>query len=686
MTMFMTGAHLCERKTSLGLSATTAIALCLPTAGYTQDDGVLDTLVIGESRRDVATDTAKPETTIDQEELDSRQATTTGELLDSVPNVTLLNGNTPQGGGVSIRGLGSQAGLYSSDGTVAVVVDGVASAAEEIYRNGSVLALEPELFKEITVTRGPTGGFRYSSSASAGTIEATTKDAADFLEDGDTFSVRQKFGYESNGDGLLSTTILSFAPTEDFDALLFYGYRDSDNREDGAGLELGGTEFRQRSALAKATYRFSGNQSLTFSYSENEIPERDVFYNVFDPDIDSFFGRVDRDIEDTTAYLEYAYTPAENALLDVRARLQFKREEIALSPVFNPFMTDLLEADHLTETTSFRLTNRSQFSFGSAEHDLLVGLEIGERERSSLTDAGINDTAAPGGTDEFLALFVEDEIQINEKLTLTPSLRFESQKLTSENNPALADGTSFSDTSITGGISAFYEFTDSFAAFGTLAYNENQPILDNLTNANISETERATTVEIGASYTGFDVFTAEDSLSAKLTLYQTDISNGRTYSLGGGTFASEIDLYGAEIEASYIHPSFYLDLAAGFNRGTIRGTSAGVAVNQPFNYTTSDNVELTLGKRFMDDQLNVNFSIDHNFSNDRTTNTTGPLRPSSSYTLYDVSLGYVPNSGPMEGLEIRASVENIFDKDYRQFGSSRQGTGRNFKLQVAKTF
>lgn len=666
-----------------------SLALCVvatPTFAQDVEGESLGVLILGESRRDVATDTAAPETTLDQEEIDSRQATTTGELLDSIPNVTLLNGNTPQGGGVSIRGLGSQAGIYSTDGTVSVVVDGVVSGAEEIYRNGSVLALEPELFKELKVTRGPSGGFRYSSSASGGTIEATTKDARDFLEDGDTFSFRQKLGWETNGDSLLSTSILSFAPNDQFEALLFYGYRDSNDRKDGAGNRLGGTAFRQRSALAKFSYSFSEASKLTFSYIYNELPERDVFYNVFDPDIDSFFGRVDRDIEDTTAYLEYAYDPIGNPLLNVTARLQFKREEIALDPVLNPFGTDLLEADHLTETTSFLLTNVSRFDTGNASHELTVGLEIGHRERSAITNAGTNDTAAPGGTDDFVAIYVEDEIQVGDRLTITPALRYERQKLTSFNNPALADGTSFKDDSWAGGISVHYDITDAFSVFGTVAYNESMPILDNLTNANIAFTERAHTYELGVSYDALDVFTANDRLAAKLTLYHTEISNGRTYSVGGGLFASDVELYGAEFEASYAHPQFYLDLAAGINRGKIRGLSDGTVVNQEFNYTTADNIELTLGKRFMDEQLDVSLSMDHNFANDRTTATTGPLRPSSGYTLFDLNVGYTPTSGNLEGLEFRAAIENIFDKDYRQFGSSRQGTGRNFKLSVARVF
>lgn len=385
---------------------------------------LIGTVTIGDSLRGVATDTAAPETVIDQDELDARQATTTGQLLDTVPNVTLLNGNTPQGGGVSIRGLGSQAGLYSSDGTVSIVVDGVRSGSEEIYRNGSILALEPELFKEVSVTRGPSGGFRYSSSASAGTIELTTKDASDFLEDGDAFSFRQKLGYEFNGESPLATSILAFAPTDQFEALLFFGVRTSENREDGNGDEILGTEFEQSSALVKLSYQLDGASRFTFAYQQNQIPERDVNYNVFDPSIDSAFGRVDRDIEDATAYLEYGFNPEDNLLIDLTARLQFKREEVAIDPVSNPFMTDLLEADHLTETWSVVVENTARFQTANIGNEFLTGLEVGRRERSSIVETGTNDGDAPGGTDDYVALFVQNEMQIGERLTVTPAVRF----------------------------------------------------------------------------------------------------------------------------------------------------------------------------------------------------------------------------------------------------------------------
>ncbi len=644
-----------------------------------------------ESRRGVATDTATSETTLTQEELDARQATSFGELLDTVPNATLVNGNLPQGSGISIRGLGAYGGTYGTDGKVTVVIDGVASGAEEIYRNGSMLALEPELFREITVTRGPAESFRYSSGAMGGTVEAQTKDASDFLEGDDTFAVRQKLGYESNGDGFLSTTILAFAPDDRFEVLAFAGYRTIDERKDGDGNRQDATGFDSPSGLLKASYRLNPDSKLTFSVAYTEIPENDVPYNAYDPAWTDVL--IDRYTQDTTAYIGYNFNPADNELINLDARLTYKKEAIEISSLDTS--SNIYNADHETETVGLSLSNEAIFATGIARHTLNVGAEVKRRERSSTSrvgdNKGNNDTSAPGGTDESIALWLVDKIDIGERLTITPQLRYEHQTLTSQDNvdseqcfgpffcmvtPGLPDGTKFESEAYTGALSTRYALTDSFAVFGTAAYNENLPILDDLRNETYrTQPEKGRTVELGFSYDGFDVLTDNDALKAKVTAFETHIWDGTTYS-GVDT----VDLEGVEFELSYVHPAFYADFNVARTRGKINGT------NDPFNWAPADRAQLTLGKRFMEDQLDLSVEAIHAWSNSRTSAIDGATGPSDSYSLFNIGAGYTPNAGWAEGVEFRAAIENAFDETYRPFLSTRNGSGRNIKLSVAKTF
>ena len=653
------------------------------------DIAVIGTVTIGESRRGVQTADAASRTELNQDEIDARQATTLGQLMDSIPNVSLINGVLPQGSGITIRGLGAQAGVYGTDGKINVVIDGVQSGAEEIYRNGSFLSLEPELFKELDVTRGPADGFRYSGGAVGGTVEAKTKDAQDFLTEGDRFSFRQKVGYESNGDGLLSSSILAFAPNDRFDLLAFYGYRTANDREDGDGNTLPGTEFRQTSAMLKGNYLLTPSSKLSFALVRNEIPERDVFYSGYD---DSFSDeKVDRDTQDTTAYVEYNFDSVDSDLINVTARLQYKKEVIDILSLSGA--TGIFDADHQTITTSLRATNQARFNTGALSHDLLAGLEIGQRERTSYAEGTtVNDVSAPGGTDDYVALFLSDEIEVGDRLTLTPQARYERQTLTSQDNdagfsfgrpvPAIADGTEFKSEALTGALSAHYELSDAVAVFGTLAYNENLPILDDIRGSFAEQSEKARSYELGLSYDGFDVLTEGDVLKAKLTGYSTEIWDVTSYSR-----INDVHLWGGELELSYAHPNFYLDANAGISRGSSDYGSAH------FRQATGKQAQITLGKRFMDNQLDLSLEAKHAWGQDRTPvaapapgEAPSAFSPSDAYTIYMVSGTYKPNSGALKGTEITASVENLFDTEYRAYGNVRNGIGRTFKVSVAKTF
>lgn len=652
----------------------------------------LDAIVLEESRRGVQTETANSITVVNAEEIEARQASSMGELLDSIPNVTLINGSQPSGAAVNIRGIGAWAGTYGTDHKVAVVVDGVASGAEEIYRNGSLLVLEPELFKEVKVTRGPGEGFRHNSGAIGGTIEAQTKDATDFLEGDDTFAFRQKFGYESNGDGLLSTSILAFAPDDRFDVLGFYGYREMNDTKDGDGAIRETAPFAAPSYLLKLNYKLDDDSKLTFGFAQTTSPEEDVPYDAFDPDWGD--DLVDRNIKDTTSYLAYRYNPADNDMVNLEARLTFKDEimDITASTVG----ANLTNTDHQTQTLGLRLENTSLFDTGNVSHELLVGIEAKRRDRTAIvtegTYEGDNDSSAPGGVDDSIAVYVTDEMNFG-ALTLTPQLRYEDQTLTSYNNnesvtcygptycvtrPAIPDGTTFKAQAWTGALAGRYQINDQFAVFGTAAYNENLPVLDDIrSSSNANTSEKATTFEAGVSYDGFDVFQSEDSLKAKLTAFSTHIWDNNSYS----SSIDSIDLKGLELELNYASPAFYADFAAAMTRGTINGT------DDYFNYAPADSVQLTLGKRFMNDQLDVAVETKHAFANDRTTGS-GSTGASDAWTTVALSVGYKPDSGTFEGTEMRLGIENLFDTTYRPYLTSpnRNAKGRNIKFSLAKTF
>ena len=143
--------HILNRKTAL-LGATAIVSAVLLQAPASAQESTesetgefLGTLTLGESKRDVQTDTATPVTVVDQEEIEDRQAGTIAELIDSVPGVSLVNGSTPIGSGINIRGFGAN-GTYGTDQKVAIQVDGASVGSEELYRIGTQLYTDPYLY------------------------------------------------------------------------------------------------------------------------------------------------------------------------------------------------------------------------------------------------------------------------------------------------------------------------------------------------------------------------------------------------------------------------------------------------------------------------------------------------------------------------------------------------------------
>jgi hemoglobin/transferrin/lactoferrin receptor protein len=660
------------------LATALAVIPTLAAPAFTQDTTdaefgeYIGTVSLGESRRGIQTDTATSETVISQEELDARQASTLAELLGTIPGVTLSNAATPQGSSINIRGLGADAGTYGSNTKVAVVIDGVAKGQEEIYRQGSILTMEPELFKTVKVIRGPGESFRFSGGAIGGTVEAVTKDASDFLEDGDDFAIRQKLSYESNGDGFLSSSIVAWAPDEKLEVLGFFGYRANDDYTDGAGDTQVDTAYELPSGMLKLKYNATDELSFTASVSHTENHLEDVSYDY----IGSLFdARVDADIEDTTAYAQVNYNPFDNDLVNLTGKLTYSDELI--SNISDTTSSTIYNADNRTERLSLSLENEAIFATGQADHTVLAGVEIGSRTRSSISHTGENAGASPGGTDEFVALYVTDEIILG-NLTLTPQLRYENQTITSDGNDGIEDGTEYKKDSIVGALSSRYKLSDNFAIFGTLAYNENLPIIDDLSNDFIDTSEKATTIELGASYDVADVFQSGDTLKAKLTGFTTRIWDNTTYYDSTYEYGN-IELDGIELEASYANAAFYAD----FNASRIRGEWD---TGEDFNNAPSDKAQLTVGKRFLNDQLDLAVEVQHAWANDRTLSTSGAKAPSESYTVAGLTAAYIADSGTLEGVEFRASIDNLFDREYQPYLSSKTAPGRNLTLSVAKTF
>ena len=667
------------------LRATTALAVTA-SAAQAQEGDFLGTITLGESKREVQTQTATPLTIIDQREIDDRQAGTIAELIDSVPGVALVNGSTPSGSGINIRGFGAN-GTFGTDQKVKILVDGATVGAEEIYRVGTQLFTDPTLYREVEVIRGTVGSFEYGTGIVGGVVRLETKDAADFTGGAPGLAFDQTLDLWSNGGGFAASSILAWQPTERAEFLLNYSWREQDTQTDGAGDDIGNSAYALPSWLAKARLTFGDDDAhtLSFSYSETTSAERDVPYDTFVVTGD-VFGNVDRDIVSQTAALSYGYNPPGNDLIDLDVTLSYANQEIEQDYVpgsstcaggppfpcgfpFPPGGFPVVNADLQFETTKLTAKNTAFFTTGAISHELRAGVELIRRER-------LDAASAPGGTDDRFAVFAVNEMSVGPNLTITPALRWETSSIEAE----LDDGSrvSYDNDALVGGLSVRYAFDSGLSVFASGAYTESLPILDDLeTPALMEQPEKARTWEAGLAYDALDVFGEGDALAFKATAYDTFLWDVTSYQGLGTPDVTEVDLQGLELEASYAMASgLYLDLNANLVSGEEKLSDGATA---EWRNAPADTARLTLGKRF-GDELDLSWELvaarGETYEGDHTP----------GYAVHNLRATWAPQEGWLEGAELRLGIENAGDRDYTPYLATRPAPGRNVKLTLSKTF
>ncbi len=633
----------------------------------TQDEEFLGTVELGQGKREVQIGTAVPLTVINQEEIDDRQAGTIAELIDSVPGVALVNGSRPEGSGINIRGFGAN-GTYGTDQKVAIVIDGVTTGSEEIYRIGTQLFTDPSLYKSVSVIRGTVGTFEFGSGIVGGVVQFETKDASDFTGGEIGLRFRQTLGYSSNGEGYHSSSIIAWQPMENFEVLLNYTKRDTDAYKDGDGNLVQYTATEPYSGLAKIKYTFgdANEHGLTFSYQKTATDEFDAPYDAFNV---VNFGNVNRQTESEIATLKYEYNPVDNDLIDLTVQYSYSDIYIESEPT-NPggFADYLLDGDHDYSIDKLTVKNAMFFQTGAASHDLRFGVEwISKNRLESQVSPTSGSVSVPGGTDERIALFIVDDIDMGNNWTISPAMRWEDQSI---KGAATYQGDRYDNSALMGGISARYEFDSGLAVFASAAYTENLPILDDLSNASyMTQPEKSKTYEIGASYATSDVFTGDDSLQVKANIFVTDLWDVTSYS-----GISEVESSGVELELTYAMASgLYVDLNAAYGDYDSLSTTG---VSADWSNAPANSARLTLGKR-------IGEAWDLSWEQVVAENGNKNL---GGYGVSNLRATYRPQTGVLQGTEVRLGIENAFDRQYKPNLATEYATGRNFKLTLAKTF
>lgn len=649
---------------------------------------MLERLVIGAGAPKVAIDTPQAVTVVNQADIDAVQATSIGEVLSTVPGVSIIGSDRIFGESFNIRGIGT-AETSGDEARIIVNVDGAKKFYEQ-YRMGSFFS-DPELYKQVEVLRGPASSTLYGSGALGGVINFTTKDASDFIKEGHTGAARLKTQYSSNGNGTLLSGIVAQQVNESFDILAAGNWRRSENFNLANGGTLSGSDFDSLSGLIKGTARFGKNdeQVLRLSYQRWSSDAKNQDYA--QTGTVAQFGLVDRDVVDQTAVLSYENADSDNPWVDLKANLSFSDTYVKQS---NSAVGTIGDAEYGYRTWQANIQNTSEFDTGDWVHYLTYGVQGSYQDRTAFTTLPVPNpaiTTHPEGQDTRLGVFAQNEAIYDDRLTIIAGGRADFVWQTPEQTSK--GERNIEAVALSPKLAALYDINENFSIFGSVAHTQRLPTLDELFQYDTLrrpslglQKESSNNYEAGFALSGYELVQEGDQASVKVTGFYSDLTNLIEVSprVAGNTYyrnVGEATIYGVEVEGAYESERLFGRVAYTATVGKNDMTGG------PLTSIPAHKLVVTLGGR--EPEYGIEYGAKATFAASADTGVTPAIGGSAAtpgYIKVDLFTSWKPTTGPLEGAEVRFGIDNIFNADYRDNQTPDRSLGRTFKVTLAKQF
>ncbi|RWE09420.1 MAG: TonB-dependent hemoglobin/transferrin/lactoferrin family receptor [Mesorhizobium sp.] len=636
---------------------------------------LLDQILVISRTGETAIDSLASVSHVDQEQLERRMATTPNEMLLGVPGVAVQADARRVSSSINIRGL-------QDFGRVAVIVDG---ARQNFQRSDhgtqSTFYIDPELIKSVDVIRGPVAN-TYGSGAIGGVALFETKDAEDYLRDGEIWAASATGRYESNGEGWTTSAAGAYRFNENWDVLGNIVYRDYDDYKDGGGDTVNGTGFDVLSGLLKTTIRPSENSELKLGWNGtsdgwNEVsggtPANDV-----DLEANTFTGR-------------YNITDEDKSWLDLHINASYNKTNLVMTSLvpqnrFDPVtgLPIVLPAGSMSTfdiaTSGIDIWNTSRFETTGIAHELTYGGDWVGDDVETGGAAGGASFYTPSGKRNVSGAYIQDKLTWD-WLEVIAGLRYDSYKLESDVGEASGDRLS---PRITVGVSPFETASLSgLQLYGTYAEGYRSPSLSEtlisgnhpagvsfpfLPNPDLKP-EIGKTVEFGVNHKLDDILEAGDAFRFKAAYFNNDVEDyidGVTLSAFDPTSGCP---FGPGIPICFQYQNFAEAKIRGFEMEGVydaswgfAGLSASIIDGHTISYdgeradlvtVPSSQVTAQLGFRFLEDKLTVGGEVQYNGKP-----KGNPV--AKDYTLVNAFASYQAT----DNFKVDFRADNLFDVKY----------------------
>lgn len=652
---------------------------------------LLDKILILSRTGETAIESLSSSSHVDQEQIERRMATSVNGVFFAVPGIDVQSDARRTASSVNIRGL-------QDFGRVQVIVDG---ARQDFSRSGhgtgSTFWIDPELIQSADVIRGPVAN-TYGSGAIGGVVFFDTKDASNFLKDGETWATSLTGRYETNGKGWTTSATGAYRFNDNFDVLGNIVYRNYDEYRDGGGDKVLGSGFDVLSGMLKTSIRPSENSELKLGWVGASDGWNEVSGGVPVSDLD---------MKQNTFTARYNITDEDKSWLDLHVNASYNKTRLDRTYLTtlggNPFfpiqfdpetgLPTSIPAGSQTKydlgTFSFDLWNTSRFETGSLQHELTYGGDWVSDDMVTLDPGGGQDTYTPSGKRRVSGAYIQDKVTWD-WLEVIAGLRYDSYKLDSDTANSSGDRLS---PRITVGVSPFETAAmEGLQFYGTYAEGYRSPSITEtlmsgmhpswatfpfLPNPNLKP-ETGKTWEAGLNYKVNDVFAAGDALRLKAAYFNNSVDDyidladlevgdpgcddlglsPPPFPDGPGYYQicsqyqnfANARIRGFEFESVYDAAWGFAGLSASFINGH---TVSYAGVREDLKTIPSSQVTGQLGFRFLEDRLTVGGEVQYNGKpkgNDAARD----------YTLVNAFASYKAN----DNLKVDFRVDNIFDVKY----------------------
>lgn len=680
--------------------------------------GLLDLITVVASKFDEEVINSLTSTSVvGGERLQQKQASDIRQVLTGVPGVSTAGSQDRTGLGTSINIRGLQ-----DFGRVAMITDG---ARNNFSRNdhGSAASMwiEPELLKQVTVVRGPVANI-YGSGAIGGVVVFETKSASDFLREGEQFGGSVKSGYESNGDGFLTSVTGAIKPVEAFDLLGNFTYRERDDYKGGDGERVDDSSYEVNAGLAKSVIRPADGHEITLGWIGNSnswrepsvsMPqETDLTENIF---TGKYRFTPGNDWVDVTLSGYVNDTKMDQTSLKDATRWNQDGMGTIIVPAGTKRSFDLV-------TTGFDVNNVSRLETGAVRHTLTLGGDWFEDKVEVDDPLGGTFVYSPSGNREVWGAFVQDKLEYSDWLEVIGGLRYDAYRLTSDDGDIDSDDDRISPR-ITAGVKPFEGTTLSgLQIYGTYAEGYRSPsVIETLMtgthpagvyfpflpNPNLTP-ETAHTFEAGINYKHDGIFTPDDGIRIKAAVFHNTVNDyiGLTTipagpnctPLPGPPFPflksclqyqnfDEVVLEGFEFEATYDNGRFFAGLSGTYLDSVNKEDDNELLTAPQSNISTYSGVRFLESRAVIGGELQYYFKSDRERLNDATPAPDDEIEFTiPSYALVNIFAGYAVT----DDFRLDLRLENIFDKNYTNYLNEALEVGTflepGFNAKISATF